>query len=96
MKEVKDLIVENCHLQVSIIIVGIGEDDFDKMIELDGDDIILTDSKNKKAVRDWVQFVKYNDFSHSGIESLAEEVLREVPEQVISHLALIKTQESAE
>ena len=52
MKEVKDLIVENCHLQVSIIIVGIGEDDFDKMIELDGDNIILTDSKNKKAVRD--------------------------------------------
>lgn len=36
--------------------------------------------------RDIVQFVRYKDFQHSGITALSEEVLKEVPEQVVTFL----------
>ena len=43
MPKTKELIVELSHLPCSIIIVGIGEEDFSKMDVLDGDHHILTD-----------------------------------------------------
>ena len=63
---------------MSIIIVGLGDSDFKNMEVLDGDDLELVDSKGRKAKRDIVQFVKYNDFAMSE-DSLAEQVLQEVP-----------------
>ena len=44
----------------SIIIVGIGDEDFDMMVELDSDDKMLKDDKNREAERDIVQFVKFD------------------------------------
>lgn len=41
-------------LPVSIIIVGLGNEDFSNMVRLDGDDYAI-----KVGVRDIVQFVKY-------------------------------------
>lgn len=90
MDMTKDLIVSGSNLPASIIIVGVGDDEFEYMIELDGDEVILTNSKGQRTIRDIVQFVKFNDFSHGGIELLAEEVLREVPEQVISYFTMNK------
>lgn len=43
-------------LPVSIIIVGLGNDDFSNMVRLDGDDYAI-----QVGVRDIVQFVKYQD-----------------------------------
>lgn len=41
MTETTDLIVELSHHPVSIIIVGIGNESFEKMVKLDGDKEIL-------------------------------------------------------
>eukprot|EP00343_Euplotes_focardii_P003941 CAMPEP_0205818164 /NCGR_PEP_ID=MMETSP0205-20121125/25427_1 /ASSEMBLY_ACC=CAM_ASM_000278 /TAXON_ID=36767 /ORGANISM="Euplotes focardii, Strain TN1" /LENGTH=109 /DNA_ID=CAMNT_0053110187 /DNA_START=687 /DNA_END=1012 /DNA_ORIENTATION=- len=82
----KDIIVEGSEYPLSIIIVGLGENSFDKMIELDGDDVILRNTRGEPTKRDIVQFVKFNEFRHKSKQALAEEVLEEVPEQVISYL----------
>ena len=49
MPETKDLIVELSAYPVSLIIIGVGEDDFQKMRELDSDDKILRSSKGVAA-----------------------------------------------
>lgn len=55
-----------------------GYEDFTKMMILDGDNRVLTDSRGKDATRDLVQFVPFADFGGDSIK-LAEEVLAEVP-----------------
>ena len=90
MSKTKDLIVAASGMPISIIIVGIGEDDFELMIELDGDEVILKNHKGQPAQRDIVQFVKFNEYKQAGMQALAEEVLREVPEQVVSFLTANK------
>lgn len=50
------------------------------MVELDSDDKLLTDDDNRPCTRDIVQFVKFLECSKKG--NLAEEVLKEVPDQV--------------
>lgn len=87
MSATKDLIVEASTLPISIIIVGIGNEDFELMVELDADEAVLRNHNGQAAQRDIVQFVKFNDYRSAGIHALAEEVLREVPEQVISYLS---------
>ncbi|CAI2365621.1 unnamed protein product [Moneuplotes crassus] len=82
----KDYIVEASHYPISIIIVGLGESSFDLMVELDGDDVVLKNSRGDPTKRDIVQFVKFNDFKRQSSQALAEEVLEEVPEQVVSYL----------
>ena len=59
MQETKQMIVEASKLPCSIIIVGVGNEDFDMMVELDSDDKLLKDDKNNKAKRDIVQFVRF-------------------------------------
>jgi hypothetical protein len=65
----------------SIIIIGVGEEKFINMNVLDSDDKLLSNG-SKTAKRDIVQFVKFNDFKNNN-SSLAEEVLRELPHQVV-------------
>lgn len=50
----KQLIVKASKLPASIIIVGMGEDEFEQMIDLDSDDKLLKDDDEKEAVRDIV------------------------------------------
>lgn len=58
MAETKDVIVELSHYPVSIIIVGLGDnEDFSSMEELDGDDVALVSKTGEPWVRDIVQFV---------------------------------------
>jgi len=59
MDQTVDLIVNNSHLPLSIIIVGIGNADFSNMDKLDGDNG-LYNNNGKKALRDIVQFVPFN------------------------------------
>ncbi len=90
MPETKDMIVELSKYPVSIIIIGLGEDDFGKMIELDGDDIDVWNQRGQAWERDIVQFVKFNEFRDRGFNSLSEEVLYEVPDQVGGYLEYMK------
>ena len=71
MKETKDLIVECSTYPLSIIIIGIGNADFSNMIELDGDEVALRNSRGQLAARDIVQFVKFNDYKNGDISLLA-------------------------
>ena len=85
MSRVKSLIVEASRLPTSIVIVGIGEsEEFELMEELDSDGQILRDDGGRVAARDIVQFVRFNEAIRKG--NLAEEVLREIPEQVCLHM----------
>ena len=85
MTETVDTIVEASHYPISIIIVGVGEADFSKMEILDSDDAMLQNSAGRLAQRDIVQFVEFKNFKYD-TTLLAEEVLREVPNQLVSYM----------
>lgn len=76
-----DQIVSGCYCPLSIIIIGIGEEDFDKMIVLDADDVPLVSSWGEQMKRDIVQFVPFKEFKNNPLV-LREEVLDELPAQV--------------
>lgn len=59
MPETKNTIVELSKYPVSIIIIGVGNEDFANMQELDADDRVLRNSKGEAAARDIVQFVRF-------------------------------------
>eukprot|EP01084_Bolivina_argentea_P138899 244430_1 len=89
MKETKKLIqyAANKPLPLSIIIIGVGNDNFDNMSELDGDD-------GELGNRDIVQFVEMNSFinKHNGEidkNKLSLEVLYEIPNQLLSYMSII-------
>ena len=87
MPQTTDLIVECAKYPLSIIIVGIGNEDFSDMEKLDGDEVRIRNSSGEPAVRDIVQFVKFNDFKEGGdFGKLAEEVLKEVPDQFVEYM----------
>merc|ERR1719410_1588804 len=84
LAETKRSIIEASRLPLSIIIVGVGDEDFSAMDALDSDDGLLA-SGGKKAARDIVQFVELRKFVHGGSWSkdlLAKAVLAEVPAQL--------------
>ena len=84
MDETKDSLVAASFLPISVIIIGIGNGDFTKMDVLDADVIPLYDSTGRKADRDLVQFVPYNQFKDNP-QLLAEQVLEEIPRQVVEY-----------
>ena len=75
-------LVEGSFLPLSIIIIGVGKADFSNMDVLDADDNPLVDSRGRKSARDLVQFVPFLKFEGNQ-ERLAQEVLAEIPRQII-------------
>ena len=86
MADTKNLIVQMSTMPISIVIIGVGNNEFELMEELDADKKALTSTSGKTAARDIVQFVKFSDFSTRGYQLLSEEVLREIPDQVTEYL----------
>ena len=87
MKETKLAIIRASALPMSIIIVGIGQADFAAMVELDSDDAALNVGSSV-ARRDIVQFVPFRKFQGDfASESLAKEVLAELPGQVTEYMS---------
>ena len=93
MEATKSAIIDASNLPLSIIIVGVGQEDFSAMEELDSDDALLSHN-GKTAKRDIVQFVEMQKFV-SGVgthrlnwnkEHLAREVLFEIPEQLVGYM----------
>lgn len=80
MNDTLKKVVDLSYLPCSIIIIGVGGADFSLMEQLDGDDGVLTDSRGRAAVRDIVQFVEFRKCTQNG--DLAEQVLKEVPNQL--------------
>lgn len=91
MHQTKNTIIMASSLPISIIIVGVGDADFDAMDELDSDEVRLS-VDGRYAERDIVQFVPLNKFlSKNGLvvksqADLAREVLAEVPDQLTSYM----------
>ena len=84
MPDTKDALVEASFLPISVIIIGIGDGDFGNMDNLDADENPLYDRRGRKADRDLVQFVPFNDFKNNP-DKLAEQVLEEIPRQVVEY-----------
>jgi hypothetical protein len=84
-----DAIVAASALPMSIIIIGIGNADFDAMEELDADVKPLVSSRGVRMSRDIVQFVPFRDFESRPLGALSGEVLRELPGQVEKYYALV-------
>eukprot|EP01034_Spumella_vulgaris_P025881 gene25881-32387_t len=70
---------------LSIVIVGVGGADFAEMHALDSDEKMLTHS-GTTAARDIVQFVSFNEMVAKGPHALAEQVLQEVPSQLLAYM----------
>lgn len=85
MKQTIEQIAEisNKNLPLSIIVIGVGDEDFANMVKLDGDDVAI-----QAGVKDLVQFVKFQEVmrrSEPGQQNgnLAAIVLEEVPAQFV-------------
>ena len=77
-------LVKASFLPLSIIIVGVGNADFSSMVTLDADENPLINSENIMAARDLVQFVPFLKYENNP-EKLANEVLAEIPRQIIEY-----------
>jgi len=73
MDQTIDKIIQAANLPLSIIIVGVGNANFDNMSRLDGDNG-LYGSGGMRAQRDIVQFVPFREVGLNG-EVLAKELL---------------------
>jgi Copine/C2 domain len=87
MRETKDWIVRGSSHPLSIVIVGLGNDSFQNMKELDADESPLIDSNGRKMMRDIVQFVPFREVNNSPIR-LAKEVLEEIPREVCNYFKI--------
>lgn len=86
LEATKHSIIRASSLPMSIIIVGVGNEDFSAMEELDSDKNLLR-AGSHVASRDIVQFVELRRFVRNGTwdkEMLAKEVLHEIPNQLVS------------
>jgi len=84
MDATKAAIIDASHYPMSIIIAGIGNADFGAMEELDSDEGTLR-FNGRSAEQDIVQFVPLNKY-RGMYDSLAAEVLREVPKQLTTFM----------
>ena len=78
LQETTDILVKASFLPLSVIIIGIGNHNFDKMETLDGDEIPLTSSTGEIRKRDLVQFVKFSKYEKNE-EQLTKEIFAEIP-----------------
>lgn len=83
-------IVNASLLPLSIIIVGVGNADFNAMDELDADTVPLN-YNGINAARDIVQFVPFRNFQNIQNPNLtkaylAKEVLAEIPDQIVEYM----------
>lgn len=70
---------------LSIVIVGVGKQDFSAMKRLDSDDKALCSEDGKRVAKhDIVQFTHFD--SSESLEELAAEVLHEVPQRLVEYL----------
>ena len=84
MDDTINSLVEASYVPISVIIIGIGNADFSNMDVLDADEDPLYDNNGRKADRDLVQFVPFKEFRNDG-QKLAEQVLEEVPRQIVEY-----------
>jgi len=88
MEDTIRAIIDAAHLPFSIIIVGLGNKDFSDLKKLDGDKYRIRDSNGRCACRDIVTFVDYKQTT--GINDLSENLLEELPNQIVQYFRVNK------
>ena len=88
IEDTKELVVQLSYLPVSIIIVGIGEEDFARMVELDADSHVLCDKNGLAAARDIIQFVVFNEMKDLSQERVRAIMMAEVPDQFVEYMVM--------
>ena len=84
-QETANVIVEATRKPLSIVIVGVGYENFTSMEKLDGDQKALANSRGIKAVRDIIQFVRFRSFKNQ-IDHFIEKALEELPAQIMKYI----------
>ena len=88
MKQTINEVVRAADFPMSIVIVGVGEEDFGLMKMLDADDQKLYSTEERRfASRDIVQFVPFNKYKDSPLYQLASETLAEIPREVVGYFS---------
>lgn len=86
LEQTVDEIAYASTLPISIVIVGVGNEDFSMMKVLDADSSPLFSKKyNMNITKDIIQFVPFKDFKSKPYE-LAKEVLYEIPTQFLDFM----------
>lgn len=81
LDEMKRQLIKNQDSPISICIVGVGDENFSKMYQLDCRTKPLEDKNGNKSDRDLCQFVRYKDFRDRP-DKLTEFMLMIIPSQV--------------
>jgi vacuolar-type H+-ATPase subunit F/Vma7 len=87
MRDTIDTIVRGSSFPLSLIIVGVGNANFENMEELDGDLKPLEDIQGRNCERDIVQFVPFNEYKDDPV-ALTREVLAEIPREILNFFKL--------
>lgn len=82
---IDELVNASSSAPLSIVIVGVGSEDFSAMSVLDGDKNALKSSDGRTCARDIVHFVPYKGYSSSPAR-FATELLGEIPHQVVEYM----------
>jgi hypothetical protein len=85
--DTKKLMIRNSPQPFSVIMVGIGNEDFSDMYTFDGDRQWLEDKNGNKCDRDICMFIKNNDYKGKATK-LAERVLMVIPSQIEQYYRL--------
>lgn len=83
-----DELIRLSRLPLSVVIIGIGNEDFGRMKSLDSSKGILRRGTDL-AAREFIQFVPYQEFQ-GNLSHLAEKVLGGIPDQVISYIEKVQ------
>ena len=87
--ETKSTIIKTSYLPYSIVVVGVGNDNFSSMEQLSSDKHELIDKNGNKAERDIIQFVRFLDYEDDPV-GLAEEILMKIPSQIEKYYRIYK------
>ena len=87
LDETIDQLVIGSFLPFSVVIVGIGDNDFENMDVLNGNDDPLISSDGTKRERDLVKFVRFNECKDDP-EKITKEILDEIPRQLIEYYTI--------
>jgi copine 1/2/3 len=82
-----EALVEASRLPMSVLIVGVGYENFVMMEKLDGDQKEIVSKSGHKCARDIVQFVKFRKYKHD-LELFSKEALMEIPTQLMNYMKI--------
>ena len=81
MQDTIDAIVQSSKWPLSVLIIGVGDEDFSQMSALDEHGSLLRGSDGKVALRDNIHFIDFKEVGYDA-EKLVDSVLGDIPGQI--------------